>query len=1059
MSAVLLLLAALAASVTAAPMEAAAQDRPLPPPAPDTARVPAVDPIQSFVPPLAGTWEPVASLGQPRPWGFHLGVGYGVDRTLPGEGAGGTVGLGVYRDLYSPVYAALGVTGQVHVGQRGEELDGGARLLLESPALFLHAGVDWNARARRTDLLVGVSTPPTRGGVFGRGGEVRLDYLPGRSHSFEVGMTFPLGRPLAGRTRPRTVDVELPAPPRRASAPIPLSPAVEGAWSEAREAMDWLVSLGNFFWLTGNESLSYRATVAEWREILGAFREEFEGREGALGTDPDSGAGGPGPGSSRSPYEAKVEAYHRALDRAFGHALGADGEEAVRLGRPLADRARQDVLEEVILPYNRTIGQYKDPDRLEGLAARARARWTAWLELDPPREGSREDALAVLDAWLRELEALRSRISGLTGDSRMHWLPLALVLRPEEHRTQDQIDALVGRALGRGFEGGNAVLAVNGPQFQPELLRTLRETETYHVLWIHDIRGVASPGHPDRVGFELATEGYLRSLLEAVREYDETGRLPIFLIFLDQHFYELNDGRRWMDLLERPLRHRVSLPSAYGDWGERIRVLQDSLQSAVAGSHRLQAEVRAFGPEWVDQVVKVHVNITNLSDLSFRSRRLLGPPIGADNLLRDHRKIVIRDVVEDDPAPGEVILAGVGVGETYASPSWDDRALLLQGPAAAEAVAAARLLLTRNQLGGARLPAPLRPRSRAPDHADRVARLEGEGADARVLQVHNRTGWGVKDATFVQMLLYDLAPPGTVLYVPDSLWTSFQWMAQLVSAALRGCHVFIVAPALANAPSAGFPQMSVMQELVTRLVVVEEVFGERIRSGGGDLRVGLFNRDLPLDDLGGLAGGLLEKLEAHDFLRELFPFPEEVRELLAEVAREGGGGGAAGEEGGRPPQDTPPRVPQMHRKTQWMVDRTVLQGISRSPRLGELALEGLGAQREGMVRTPEEGPLVEQPRLQTFRSFVELVAEIDGLPPDPVMYFATGSLNKNIRSMALDGEALAVVGGAWALHTYFDLLVLTGGVTWVRSLEEVEALLPPFSPFQRRIGRWLHRVL
>jgi hypothetical protein len=545
-----------------------------------------------------------------------------------------------------------------------------------------------------------------------------------------------------------------------------------------------------------------------------------------------------------------------------------------------------------------------------------------------------------------------------------------------------------------------------------------------------------------------------------VRDYDDTGRLPVYLVLLDQHFYELNDGRRWMDLLERPLGHRVSLPSAYGGWAERIRVLQDSLGAAVADSRRLQAEVRAFGPEWVDQVVKVHVNITNPSDLSFRSRRLLGPPIGADNLLRDHRKIVIRDVFEDDPASGEVILSGVGVGETYATPTWDDRAILVQGPAAAEAVAAARLLLARNQLGGDRLPAPLRLRPRAPDHAERVARLEAGGADARVLQVHNRTGWGVKDATFVQMLLYDLAPPGTVLYVPDSLWTSFQWMAQLVSAALRGCHVFIVAPALANAPSAGFPQMSVMQELVTRLVVVEEVFGERIRSGGGDLRVGLFTRDLPLDDLGGLAGEFLEKLEAHAFLRELFPLPEEVREFLAEVARQGEGAGPRGDgSGGEPLQDGALRVPQMHRKTQWMVERSVLQGISASPRLGELALEGLGALREGMVRTPQGGPLVEQPRLQSLRSFVELVEGLDGLPPDPVMYFATGSLNKNIRSMALDGEALAVVGGAWALHTYFDLLVLTGGVTWVQSLEEVEALLPPFSPFQRRIGRWLHRVL
>jgi hypothetical protein len=1024
----IVLIASLLAAVAALP--ARAQD---PPGQPDD---PLFDP---FTPPIAGTWEPLASLGQPSLWHLTLGVGYGLDRTMAeGEGAGGTVTVGAMRHLFSPVYGALGLSGHIYGGQRGDKLDGGLRLLLESPALLVHLGMDWNARSERTDLLLGTSFPVIRGGLFGRGGEVRVDYLPHRDHSFEAGVTLPLRQPLAGRTRPRQVDVELPPAPPDAEPPSPLGPEAEEAMTEVREAMRWLVDLGNFFWLTENESLGYESTVRQWRQVLQGFREQLDEREGA-----------PVDGTS---YEWKVQAYHLALDRAFGRALGASERDAVRVGRPFADRARRKALEEVIIPYNRTIGQYKQPDRLQGLTARARARWTAWAELNPPAVGSVEDARAVLDAWLGDLEALRAGISRLTGDPRMHWLPLALTLRPEEHRTREQIDGIVELALDRGFERGNAVLDVNAVQFQRELIRSLRDTETYHVLWIHDIRGADALGAPDRTGFELVTRGYYRSLIDAVRAYDETGRMPVFMILLDQHFYELNDGRRWMDLLESPLSHRARLPGSHSAWRDEIEALQDTLRAAVEGSSRLRAEARSFGESWVERVVKVHVNITNPSDLSFRSRRLFGPPLGADNLLRDHRKMVIRDVRKDDPAVGEVILAGVGVGDHYASPTWDDRALIVQGPGAAQAIPYARESLERNGLGGDRLPPPLRPRARAPDHASRVAALEAGGATARVLQVHNRTGWGVKDATFVQMLLYDLAPPGTVLYVPDSLWTSFQWMAQLVSAALRGCHVYVVAPALDNAPSAAFPAMSAMQELVSRLVIIDEVFGDRIRAGGGDLRVGLFTREAPLDDLPALVADLDRTLQENAFLRDLFPFDDRTWRWMQAVQEDDGGS--------RESAASAERFPQMHRKTQWIVDREVLRAVASSPDLSGIVERALARLQEGEGEATEGGPLMAQRRLAPTRELLELLEGVEGLEGrDPILYFATGSLNKNVRSMALDAEALAVVGGPWALQSFFDMAFHSGGVTWVRSLEDVEAHLPPFSPFQRRIGRWLHRVL
>lgn len=999
-----------------------------------------------FMPPIAGTWDPVRSMGQPPRWKPFIGFGFGFDRAEDGgeSQAGPTGTIGVYKDIANPIYGWLGLGGQFYLGQRGERFDLGGRLYLESRAFFVRGGIDWNERLGRTDLTFGATFPVRRGGWFRRGGELRVDWVPGRGNSLVVGAVIPIAQPFAGRTRPRQVAVPLPRPPRAER----LSPPARGTMQrevldQLDHSMGWLMTLHNIFWLTDHRNLSHDRTVARSRQALVRLRQELAARASLL---PD-----------RMTYEREVEHYHGTLDRAFGLAIGATPAEAQASGQSVATRARRVVLEEVILPYNRTIGRYKDPDALDGLATRARARFITWLELNgtSDADGGRE-ALRTFDAWIDIFGDLRRSIARITGDSRMHWLPLALVLRPEEHETQAQIDILVEQALGHGFIGGNAVLHVNAPQFQVELERTIHETETYHVLWIHDYRGRDDAGNPDRTAFRQTSRGYLRALIEQVRRYDETGRLPVYIIMLDQYYYDFNDARLWLDLLEKPLTHKVQLASAFHDMRDEIEALQDSLRMAVGASRRLNAEVEAFGEAWVEHVIKVHVNVTYPSDFSFRSRHLLGLPVGADNLMRDHRKIVIRDVTEADPKVGEVILTGVGVGDNYASPMWDDGGLILQGAATLEAKAMARAVLEQNNLRGANVPAPLRPVPFALDYGPRVRELEQAGATARVLQAHNQTGWGDKDATFVQMLLYDLAPPGSVLYIPDSLWTSYEWMAQLVSAALRGCRVYIVAPARANAPSAGFPQGSTMQELITRLILVEEQLGDVIREAGGELRIGLYSRRAPLDDVPGRVTELESTFQRYEFLNRLFPFSDSAWALIRSYAERP----VAANNDQPVTDDARGLLPKMHRKTQLLATGSLIESLANAPGMIDVLDATLRDESEGAFRASESGPIPEQDRMQTS---VRLFEAFDRLPravrDTSVLYFMAGSINKDVRSMALDGEVLAVIAGRWALQAYIDFFLLSGSVTWVERIEDAEVLMPPYSMLQRWIGRRLQRIL
>ncbi|CAN5220795.1 hypothetical protein BH23GEM2_BH23GEM2_11410 [soil metagenome] len=981
--------------------------------------------------------ELVRSVGQPARWLPFASGGASYSRDSNAR-AGVAVSAGIARSYGNPVGGALAYSGEAYLRRSRAGVYGGARALLLSPTLFVHAGADWDQRLQRTDVVFGATAPLRRGGWPFAGSQLRIHWMPARSHTAELGIVVPVAQPLAGRTRPRHVEVRLPAPSRSAAAPaLVTNPNAQRELREARMRMTQLVSMLTFFWLIEDRNVRYSASVREWRDVLADFGAEFF----------------PGTVSRRgeSQYQREAIAYHTALERSFGWAAGVGFTAATdERGRMLADTARRIALREIVLPYNRTIGQYRNPGSLHGLIELARGRYSQWLMArnDISVEHAAE-VEAVFDAWLEELERLRARISENASDPRVAWLPMGLVLRPEDHRTQAQIDELVELALSRRFESGNTIHTIDAPHFQEELKRSIRETRFSHVLWVHDYRGRDDLGRPDRTGFETTME-YLRALRNAVQAYDAAGHFPTYVILVDQHFWEVNNGRLWMNLLERPLGHRVKLSPEFAAMQSEILLMQDSLRTAVAGSTRLQAEAAARGRGWIAGLVKVHVNVTNPADFAFRSRYLMSPPLGSDNLLRDHRKLFLRDADEADPSSGEVVLAGVGVGDHYASATWEDRALSIRGPGVAETLHYLRLTLERHRLGGAAMPAVFRLRSRDPS-APYNAGLE-ERASARFMQTHNEVGWGTKEASFVQMLLYDLAPAGTLLFVPDALWTSYQWMAQLVGASLRGCHVYIVASARANAPAAGFPWMSAMQELVTRLTLVEEVLGGAIRAGGGDLRVGLYARTKPLDDYAGSLESVVEAWDTHSFLREAVPLSSEALATLARAAQ----GIRDSPLPLRIIGDARSRRPLLHRKTQWIMGGDALRQLAAAPEMAAALELAASVPRFGAGAGIGSDDDV---RAVAVRALLDLHAALPRDAAEAPLYFTTGSINKNVRSMTLDGEVLGVVAGPWSLEPLLDFLVLVGTVSWVRSLSDVETHLPPYSRPRRLIGRWLHPII
>jgi hypothetical protein len=997
---------------------------------------------QDAVPPNRGGFT--ESMGVPQTWRWSLGFSARTHRD-PDEAHVALQGSGVfYRDILNPMTAALGIMGEAYFGQRGAfegfigGLDGGARLSLFSPVARLGFGVDYNVTDDEFDFLVSLIHPLHRGGIFVGGGALRVDYLPGRSHSAGIGVQLPIGQKYLGRTRPRDDHIEL---SNHEPRPDLFRPSVELslAVANAQRRAHWVNRATVPFtdhW-DGDQDEALELFASELNEL----RDHFSAGVTPIGD---------------------VETYHREMERAFS--IATSGQEmGIGESTPLGVRtwrvAREIVLDRVLLPYNRLLGQKKKPDSTRGLGTAASAEFYEWLGRETPVAEDRLLAtIWTLQRLLDIVESTRAYNRQVWGDSRFVWLPFQLALKPDEHDEQAELNALVERATTEEFTRGNNHWYVENEQFQAELTRMILEAEDYQVLWIHDIRGYDALGAPDEMSFRQVVDGYLRALINRVNAYDAVGKIPQYIIVIDQMYFEANGGQLWIDLLQSPLHHQIDLPDEYQAWEDSIAGIQAELRDAVAGSEVMQAQATLHEDGWVENLVKVHVNVTNPPDPSFWTAELFPFFMGlSDVIMRDHRKIAFYDVTEADPYKGMAIYTGMGVGEHYIGASWEDRAMMVQGPVLLSLKNSARQLLLNQGFSDDEIPWELRPKEMAADYDEMVAdSLAVLGAWGWDMQLHNQIGFRFKAVSVFKATLYTLMPQGSVIKAPDSIWGSHFLGSLMLGHALRGGRSLVIAPSIDNAPSAGFPQMSRAQDILTRLVVAGQLLEKEIEGQGGLLKVGLYNSALSVGDIPGKMRSLGATLETTPWLRELYSFHPAVLTELRLAAASLIEGGFSREYS----VDQEHTTPKLHLKGNYFATPEAWDLLSRpdiAPAVvayfKEMALQNQ-ALADGEYRSYRH---LSETLLPLAHPVIE--SYMSGLPDveqkRAALFFSVGSHNQNTRSLVLDGEAAFVVAGWSALFGIPDFIVITGLCRWIDDLSELEELFPRYEGLQRRISRWI----
>jgi hypothetical protein len=969
--------------------------------------------------PADGGWT--TSLGQPAVW-----KGTALAGVAFSSGPRATAAVGLQRDLGNPMLSAFAFHSELYADGGGRDAALGVRARVLSPVMRLAVGADYRASEGRADLLLSAFHPLRRGGVFGDGSVLRIDYVPARAHSVLLGIDKPVRRnSLMGASRPAQDRVTLPGTGARVPRQ-PLTPAEAAVLAQAGKAAAGIrlatLPLGPL--RTGRQA---EATVRDLHELQ------------HVAADPTTD-------------------WHDAIDLAFSVAIAGASDGITVPGTEASAGARAIILERVLLPYNRLLGQLKRRDSVRGLGRDAHAEFLRWLHVHsnvpPDRHGA---ALRVFDELIEIIEANRAASLAQWRDSRFVWLPLQYALRPEQHDTQEKLDAIVELATGAQFTNGNFVSYVVNEQFQYQLSRTIREARDYHVLWTHDFRGLDDHGDPDEMAYSHVLRSYLAAMTHRVREYDRTGRFPTFMIVLDQWFYEINRGRLWITVLEDPLEHVPRLPAGYAEWQDSIAAAQRALREAVAASSLLQSQVALYGEAWLRNLIRVHVNITNPADPSFWSRRVLRLLPLPDNMMRDHRKLVFYDLSEEDPYRGEAMFTGAGIGEHYSNLSWEERSLLVRGPAVLPLKQSVRELLIAQGIAPDRVPHALLPRPQPSDYQDRVRlATQRNQQPLRALLVHNGAGFTDKDVNVAKAVLYTLMPAGSVIKIPDSLWNSDFWGSALLGCALRGVRVLVIAPAQGNAPVDKFGTLGRSRELLDRMLTGREILAPRIAASDGMLAVGLYSSDLAVNDIPSKVRHVQLALDAQPWLRDLFGFSPRVLAGLRDL-----GVLMAGLEmapNGRSEFEYEPH-PKLHLKANFFASREAWSLMAR-----EEWSEASYAYMMLRVMQLQERPAA----VTSFLEVPDALADVGGgmvedwyasLEPAVrervIFYTLMGSHNQNSRSMVIDAEVGFLVAHWPGIIPYIDLITLIGQTKWIETPGDLEGLLPLDSGWKRRMAHWV----
>jgi hypothetical protein len=284
----------------------------------------------------------------------------------------------------------------------------------------------------------------------------------------------------------------------------------------------------------------------------------------------------------------------------------------------------------------------------------------------------------------------------------------------------------------------------------------------------------------------------------------------------------------------------------------------------------------------------------------------------------------------------------------------------------------------------------------------------------------------------------------------------------LAGAAARGSRVFVIAPALVNAPSPQTPLMALAHDVMLHLVDLGNALASRHDQFGGELRVGLYAATAQVNDVAGRAREIREGLARAPWIRTVIPFDTATLAVLNTVSTETP---ADGQDASRMAHDEKPRMPQLHQKTQLIALPGAMSALVQRPGWDAVLAQSMRVQSQQTVKfadqltwtTPDVDTTAMRASDVLLNSYEQSRSEADRKRIS--FYFSVGTQNEDPRGLASDGEATVVVSGFHAAAGVVDLYYVMTRSRWVTTEAELDRYLPAPSGFWRRIAMLIRATL
>ena len=163
-------------------------------------------------------------------------------------------------------------------------------------------------------------------------------------------------------------------------------------------------------------------------------------------------------------------------------------------------------------------------------------------------------------------------------------------------------------------------------------------------------------------------------------------------------------------------------------------------------------------------------------------------------------------------------------------------------------------------------------------------------------------------------------------------------------------------------------------------------------------------------------------------------------------------------------RDEAPRLPQLHRKTQFFADSAALARLTSRPEWREFVIRTTIERAEQARRGTKTGLYDDTLSTATVDAALKLLKAYAASRPSAdsarmTFYLTIGTQNEDPRGQLLDGEAVFLLSGMSAAVGVVDLYSLLARSTWIETKEELDKLIPPYKTWQRRLGRFARLVL